>query len=79
MEDVADVEDSRDADAALRSLPPLPEPNRWEQRSEACCGASLVCLRQNVLFSVRENFEKNRKRQRSNITHKNICYERHKV
>ena len=35
--------DAADADA-LRSLPPLPEPNRWEQRSEACCGSSLVCL-----------------------------------
>lgn len=43
MADVADV--SRDVDAgaaALRALPPLPEPNRWEQRSEACCGATLV-------------------------------------
>ncbi|CAJ1365170.1 unnamed protein product [Effrenium voratum] len=29
-------------DDLLASLPPLPEPNLWEMRSEACCGSSLV-------------------------------------
>jgi len=51
MADAAAVADA-DAAAALRALPPLPEPNRWEQRSEACCGASLVWLRQNVRKGV---------------------------
>ena len=30
--------------AQIARLPPLPVPRRWEQRSEACCGASLVSL-----------------------------------
>jgi len=30
--------------AQIARLPLLPVPRRWEQRSEACCGASLVSL-----------------------------------
>lgn len=42
--------------AQIALLPPLPVPRRWEQRSEACCGASLVSL-------GKEETEKPKKRQ----------------
>ena len=36
--------DADEVDGDYARLPPLPAPRRWEQRSEACCGASLVSL-----------------------------------
>ena len=51
--------------AQIARLPPLPVPRRWEQRSEACCGASLVSLGKEATEKPWENREIEKKEKKT--------------